>query len=62
MANVGEVVQVIGVVVDIRFPPGQVPDIYNAVKITSDKEDAFGRKIDLTLEVAQHLGNNIVRT
>lgn len=62
MANVGEVVQVIGVVVDIRFPPGQVPDIYNAVKITSDKEDMFGKKFDLTLEVAQHMGNNIVRT
>ncbi|MCL2336805.1 MAG: F0F1 ATP synthase subunit beta [Firmicutes bacterium] len=61
MANVGEVVQVIGVVVDIRFPPGQVPDIYNAVKITSDKEDMFGKKFNLTLEVAQHLGNNIVR-
>ncbi len=59
--NVGHVVQVIGVVVDIRFPPGQVPDIYNAVKIKSDKEDIFGRKIDLTLEVAQHLGNNTVR-
>jgi len=62
MANVGEVVQVIGVVVDIRFPPGQVPEIYNAVKITSDKEDMFGKKFDLTLEVAQHMGNNIVRT
>lgn len=60
--NVGHVVQVIGVVVDIRFPPGQVPDIYNAIKIKSDKEDMFGRKIDLTLEVAQHLGNNTVRT
>ena len=60
--NVGHVVQVIGVVVDIRFPPGQIPDIYNAVKITSEKEDVFGRKIDLTLEVAQHLGNNTVRT
>jgi len=59
--NVGHVVQVIGVVVDIRFPPGQVPSIYNAVKIKSDKEDIFGRKIDLTLEVAQHLGNNTVR-
>lgn len=59
-ANVGEIVQVIGVVVDIRFPPGQVPDIYNAVKITSDADDQ-GNKIDLTLEVAQHLGNNIVR-
>jgi len=59
--NVGQVVQVIGVVVDIRFPPAQVPGIYNAIKITSDKEDMFGRKIDLTLEVAQHLGNNCVR-
>jgi len=59
--NVGQVVQVIGVVVDIRFPPGQVPDIYNALRITSDKEDMFGRKFDLTLEVAQHLGNNTVR-
>jgi len=63
MANaVGHVVQVIGVVVDIRFPPGQVPEIYNAIKIESDKEDIFGNKIDLTLEVAQHLGNNMVRT
>lgn len=62
MANVGEVVQVIGVVVDIRFPPGQVPNINNAVKIVSEKEDVFGQKINLTLEVAQHLGNNIVRT
>ncbi len=59
--NVGQVVQVIGVVVDIRFPPGQVPDIYNALQITSDKEDMFGRKFNLTLEVAQHLGNNTVR-
>lgn len=61
LMNVGHVVQVIGVVVDIRFPPGQVPEIYNAIKIKSDKEDMFGRKIDLTLEVAQHLGNNTVR-
>jgi F-type H+-transporting ATPase subunit beta len=60
--NVGQVVQVIGVVVDVRFPPGQVPDIYNAIKITSDKEDMFGRKFNLTLEVAQHLGNNTIRS
>ncbi|MDI6711428.1 MAG: F0F1 ATP synthase subunit beta [Bacillota bacterium] len=59
--NVGEVVQIIGVVVDIKFPPGQVPPIYNAIKITSEKEDVFGKKIDLTLEVAQHLGNNVAR-
>ena len=60
--NVGHIVQVIGVVVDIRFPPGQVPDIYNAIKITTEEADMFGRKINLTLEVAQHLGNNTVRT
>ncbi len=60
--NVGEVVQIIGVVVDVRFPPGQVPEIYNALTIETDKVDAFGRKFDLTLEVAQHLGNNVVRT
>jgi F-type H+-transporting ATPase subunit beta len=60
--NVGEVVQIVGVVVDARFPPGQVPEIYNALKITSDQDDKSGRKMDLTLEVAQHLGNNVVRT
>ncbi len=56
MNNVGEVVQVIGVVVDVRFPPGQVPDIYNALKIEREGAD------ELILEVAQHLGNNAVRT
>jgi len=60
--NVGRVVQVISVVVDIEFPPGQVPDIYNAVKIRSeDQDEPTSQKIDLTLEVAQHLGNNRVR-
>jgi len=54
--NVGHIVQVIGVVVDVRFPPGQVPDIYNALKVPREGQD------DLTLEVAQHLGNNCVRT
>jgi F-type H+-transporting ATPase subunit beta len=62
MANVGEIVQIIGVVVDVRFPPGQVPEIYNALQVETDKVDAFGRKFVLTLEVAQHLGNNVVRT
>ncbi|MCF8011254.1 MAG: F0F1 ATP synthase subunit beta [Clostridiales bacterium] len=58
---VGNIVQVIGVVVDIRFPPGQVPEILNAVKIESEG-DENSPSFDLTLEVAQHLGNNIVRT
>lgn len=59
--NVGEVVQIIGVVVDVRFPPGQVPEIYNALKL--EYEDPFtGAKKEITLEVEQHLGNNVVRT
>ena len=48
--------QVIGPVVDIEFPFGQLPDIYHAITIKDE-----GKKINLTLEVAQHLGNNIVR-
>ena len=53
--SVGHIVQVIGVVVDIRFPPGQVPEIYNALKVARGENDI------ITLEVAQHLGNNAVR-
>lgn len=56
MATVGTVVQVTGPVVDVRFPTDSLPEINNAVKIT----DA-DRKIDLTTEVAQHLGDDTVR-
>ncbi|HEY8394250.1 MAG TPA: F0F1 ATP synthase subunit beta [Thermaerobacter sp.] len=56
--NVGRVVQVIGPVVDIEFPEGKLPDIYNAIKIQHKSDEV---EIDLTVEVAQHLGNNIVR-
>ena len=52
----GEVTQVIGPVVDIKFAGGEVPSIYNAVKINYDKEN-----IHITLEVAQHLGDQTVR-
>lgn len=52
----GEIVQVIGASVDIRFPENQIPNILNAVKI----EDPSG-KINLILEVAQHIGNNTAR-
>ncbi|MDE0837814.1 MAG: F0F1 ATP synthase subunit beta [Kiritimatiellae bacterium] len=56
----GKVSQVMGPVVDVEFPPGALPDIYNALKLKnasiSDEED------NLTLEVAQHLGENTVRT
>jgi F-type H+-transporting ATPase subunit beta len=57
--NVGKIVQVIGAVVDLEFPEGQLPNILNAVTITSptlnDEPD------NLVVEVAQHLGNNVVR-
>jgi F-type H+-transporting ATPase subunit beta len=64
--NYGHVVQVIGPVVDIEFPPGQLPDLFHAVRITSEDQEAGagaaqGRKIDITLEAMQHLGNDAVR-
>jgi F-type H+-transporting ATPase subunit beta len=52
---VGKVVQIIGAVVDVEFPPNQQPSILNAL----DVEKGDGGKI--VLEVAQHLGNNWVR-
>jgi F-type H+-transporting ATPase subunit beta len=55
--NIGKIVQVMGPVVDMRFAPHELPAIYNAVEI---KDEARG--IDLTCEVAQHLGDNVVRT
>jgi F-type H+-transporting ATPase subunit beta len=57
--NIGKIVQVIGPVVDIRFQTEEqdLPAIYNAIKINKPETG-----IQLTLEVAQHLGDNIVRT
>ena len=53
-----------GAVVDIAFPAGQLPDIYNALKIQSENQDSEeSRKVglNLTLETMQHLGNDTVR-
>ncbi|MGE5391080.1 MAG: F0F1 ATP synthase subunit beta [Deltaproteobacteria bacterium] len=66
MANVtqGEVVQVIGAVVDIRFKPGELPDLLNAITIKSDDQDAGVRcapGLNVTLEAMQLLGNDVVR-
>ncbi len=52
----GTIVAVLGAVVDIEFPPDQLPTIYNAVETTIEGQDK-----PLTLEVQQHLGNNWVR-
>ena len=59
MANVGKIAQVIGPVVDVEFEPGQLPNILNGLLVSnpaiSDEED------NLYIEVAQHLGDNMVR-
>ena len=55
----GRIVQVTGPVVDVEFPPGELPNIYSALTMSnsfiSDKED------NLIVEVAMHLGENTVR-
>ena len=56
----GRVVQIIGPVVDIEFPDGHLPAILNAVHI-ADEGDAGQMAIDVTVEVALHLGENRVR-
>jgi len=57
--NIGRVAQVIGPVIDVAFEDGNLPSIFNAITITNptinDEED------NLVVEVAQHLGDNIVR-
>ncbi len=58
----GRVVQVMGPVVDIEFDRGSLPAIYNAIKIEYKAQTSGERDIDLTVEVATHLGDNIVRT
>ncbi|MNO17770.1 ATP synthase subunit beta [compost metagenome] len=57
--NKGRVVSIMGPVVDIEFERGQLPEIFNAIKIVTSL--ANGRTIDLTLEVSNHLGDNLVR-
>ncbi len=52
----GKVVQVLGAVVDVEFPPDKIPEIYNEVRTRIEGSDH-----DLVLEVEQLLGNNWVR-
>ncbi|WP_029897300.1 F0F1 ATP synthase subunit beta [Desulfohalovibrio reitneri] len=56
--NVGKIVQVIGPVVDLEFEEGQLPNILNAIDIVNPNSEAAR---DLVVEVAQHLGDNVVR-
>ncbi|MEU6269458.1 F0F1 ATP synthase subunit beta [Saccharopolyspora shandongensis] len=55
----GRVVRVLGPVVDVEFPRDQVPDLFNALTVDITAE---GMAKTLTLEVAQHLGDSVVRT
>ncbi len=57
----GHVIQVGGPTIEIQFNEGHVPKIFNAIKITSDGFDVPS-KINITAEVAQHIGEGRVRT
>jgi F-type H+/Na+-transporting ATPase subunit beta len=57
--GVGTVVEIKGPVVDVRFSPEEIPEIYNALTVKFEVED---REEDLTLEAQQLLGDDVVRT
>lgn len=61
--NVGRVARVIGPIVDIEFPPDGIPEMFNALTTTLHLKTEGGKDttIEMTLEVAQHLGDNLVR-
>jgi F-type H+-transporting ATPase subunit beta len=57
--NIGHITQIIGPVLDVRFGPGKVPPIYNALRVTNTSID--DKEWNLVLEVAQHIGEATVR-
>jgi len=59
VTTVGKVTQVLGPVVDVEFPPGGLPEVYTALRVTNPNISSAAN--NLTLEVAQHLGENTVR-
>ncbi|WP_462410239.1 F0F1 ATP synthase subunit beta [Neobacillus sp. Marseille-QA0830] len=59
--NKGRVVQVMGPVVDVKFENGQLPEIYNALRINTEARSQAEVAMNLTLEVALHLGDDTVR-
>jgi F-type H+/Na+-transporting ATPase subunit beta len=56
----GTVTQVIGPVIDVEFPPGELPQIYHALRV--EGENSSGQKVSLVTEVQQILGDNRVRS
>lgn len=59
MANIGKIAQVIGPVVDVEFEPGQLPNLLNGLLVTNPA--ISNEEGNLIIEVAQHLGDNMVR-
>ena len=57
--NIGQISQIIGPVVDVTFPAGQMPNIYNSLTITGKNE--AGQEVSVTCEVQQLLGDHCVR-
>ena len=58
--GLGRVTQITGPVIDVRFPHGELPELNNALTIKVDRPD--GNTFNLALEVALHLGDDVVRT
>jgi F-type H+-transporting ATPase subunit beta len=59
MSQTGKILQVMGPVVDVEFPPGALPEVNTALRTTNASID--DRPDNLVLEVSQHLGENTVR-
>ncbi|HEV8490709.1 MAG TPA: F0F1 ATP synthase subunit beta, partial [Candidatus Angelobacter sp.] len=59
--NVGKVIQIAGPAVDVEFTAGNLPPIYQALRVTSEGFKV-PEPIDVVLEVQQHLGESRVRT
>jgi F-type H+-transporting ATPase subunit beta len=57
--NVGYVTQIIGPILDAKFPPGHMPRIYNAIVVKGT--NSSGQEVSVTCEVQQLLGDNQIR-
>ena len=60
--NTGRITQVMGPVVDVKFDNGNLPEIYNALVVEQKGAEKNAVDVNVTLEVALHLGDNMVRT
>jgi F-type H+-transporting ATPase subunit beta len=56
----GKVAQVMGPVVDVEFPPGQLPEILSALRVSNPS--ISDKPLNLVLEAAHHLGESMVRS